>query len=313
MEKLADIRAAVREKCNEYMGRWKKWNAKDPEPYRQCGDMNRYLGALLKRGWSVPFILSDFAHAKAALNTNLRYYRESGAHHLLCGDPAGYEGSLIYAGLLMTGECTEELEQRVQEYFEIPSGYANLNVLIPDLQDVVVLAFAGRTDFLPTVLQKIERNWRDRPEQFGTDEKTIPPALSVLEAESLFWSKDKERLAPLSDTLLDTINRMPVRCFGEKNNRVPLHWPKDFYVSFAFYLKFLFPPSRFLEKAERAATMMIYCLTENNIDLDSILAVKYYEIIAQMIAGKDKELIDFYKHFPTLSKFLSSVAEAYRE
>ncbi|MBN1866406.1 hypothetical protein JW916_03845 [Candidatus Sumerlaeota bacterium] len=312
MKELIDIRAAIRHKCDEYMRRWAKWNAKDPELYRERGDMNRYIISLDKRGWSVPFVLSDYPRAKAALYHQIRYHQEFRADCLSRGQPDDLKGSLMLAALTLTYERTEETLQAVSEYFETPYGRASQSGLTPHLERSVALAFAGRTHYLPAILRKIEWMWRERSEEFGTDAEIIPPALSVIEAEHLFWSKNVEHLAPLADTLLDTINAMPTRYFGGKDYGVPLYRPKDVYVSFGWFLKFLFPPARDVEKSERAAAMMVYCALDDAVDTGYLLAIKYYEIIAQMIVGKDKELESFYEHFPILSKFLQSVADQYR-
>jgi hypothetical protein len=311
-----DIRAAIDKQCQFFLERCRERNAEEPEQYRLRGDMNRYLNYLDKGGWSVPFALSDFYRAKTPLVAHDKFNRVFEDYYVSIGEPFEKRPETVFLSVVL--DLTLEKKSVVCEkmaFFRDQILGDKVTVLGPSLERTIALAFTGNKDLLPTVERLIENQFIEEAERLRLSGKAVARLMQIVRAEHLFWSGSAARLAESAKTLMQVIPKTPEKCFKNGGTLIPPMWyDKSYYEAFAWFCHFLTSKPRECQKIERAACMLTYCAIDcHGIDSAELLGIKYYDIIAQMLSGKQAELRDFRREFPVLAQFLQSVADKYRD
>lgn len=308
------IHGEIEKKCNEYLKQWEKWNNEDPEPYRRRGDMNRYVITLNKRHWTIPFVLGQYDQAKEALATQIRCVDESDQ---LRRDKGQWDASeerlkfsLSWVTPHLTYEDLHETEERVHGFDErFPEWFLSGGSLSHNLSRLATLGLLGKTDLIAELFKVYRGHYVKVAREQGVDESVVDLIMKLILAEHQFWSGDIEGLDESAATLMQTVKKIPKRCYLQPNDLSLLWFERDYYIAFAWFCQFLLLHPKPPGKLERSAAMMVLCSLEGHIISADILAVKYYEIIAQMLAGKKEELASFYEHFPILSKLIENFAD----
>ena len=129
---------------------------------------------------------------------------------------------------------------------------------------------------------------------FQLSEKHINGIMEILKAEHQFWSCDKEGLIETVKTLRKTVGKLPKRIFLHPVKVTFFNIPKDYYLAFAWFLEWLLENPQNHDEMEKAANMMIFSALDELMERGEILAIKYYEIIAQILSGKITKESDFF-------------------
>ena len=167
-----DVKKEIEKMCAEQLERWAEWNAEDADRYLVCNDTNRYLISLNKRGWAVPFILSDFKDAKQSLYTEIKYKDEFKRIDIAKGqfDEFAQMSNINNMALELTFERQDTINDQLtkfKEFFRSGKMY-----MVPDLERSVFLSYTKRTDLFPEVYSRFRDRTEERADDFSIERKT---------------------------------------------------------------------------------------------------------------------------------------------
>jgi hypothetical protein len=311
----------LQERLQRFDVMWRQSYDPEPEKFKEAGNWNKYFIHKIKNTSTVPFLLSQYEHARDPIIENTAARDEAHEWDRAMGMDSWKNCPATdlcrIAQDLVIGR-TKDVRQHKKVYLdefrsaphgETPRSSLTLSVMFSFMDDCLVYS-----KLLPAYRENMLWRLTWKPEYYCANKEDIDRVVEALRCEQLFWLGERAALTEACENLKTTLRGAQKRIFLPANPDNPdlAGNTRKYFLASADFYKAIVSASRDREKAIEMAGVILYESLVTTLGTGHDMLTKFYEIIARKLAGTFDEQPAFSEHFPHLDKFLDRIADCYR-